>query len=62
MSVYIFVNRFHGVCITMYEDILRQQIIVEMKNLIQKAEEIEEDKDAYCDFMKAVILNTYSCN
>ena len=46
----------------MYEDILRQQVIVEIKNLIKKAEDIEEDKDLYCEFMKTVILNTYSCN
>ena len=62
LSVYILVIRFNGVCITMYEDILRQQVIVEIKNLIKKAEDIEEDKDLYCDFMKTVILNTYSCN
>ena len=42
----------------MYEDILRQQVIVEIKNLIKKAEDIEEDKDLYCDFMKTVILRT----
>ncbi len=46
----------------MYEDLLRKQIIVELKNLIKKAENIDEDKDSYCEFMKAVILNTYSCN
>ena len=46
----------------MYEDLLRKQIIVELKNLIKKAETIEEDTDTYCEFMKGMILNTYSTN
>jgi len=46
----------------MYEDLSREQIIVELKNLIEKAEQIENDTDAYCDFMKGLILNTYSEN
>ncbi len=46
----------------MYEDLLRKQIIVELKNLIERAEHIEEDKDSYCEFMKGMILNTYSAN
>ena len=41
---------------------LRKQIIVELKNLIKKAETLEEDKDTYCEFMKGMILNTYSVN
>ena len=46
----------------MYEDLLRKQIIIELKNLIKKAEDMDEDKDSYCEFMKCQILNTYSCN
>lgn len=46
----------------MYEEILRKQIIIELKNLIERAETIEEDKDMYCEFMKGIILNTYSVN
>lgn len=46
----------------MYEDLLRKQIIVELKNLIKKAEDIEDDNDAYCEFMRGMILNTYSVN
>lgn len=46
----------------MYEDLLRKQIIVELKNLIKKAEDLDEDKDAYCEFMRGMILNTYSAN
>lgn len=64
-SVYILVISKHiiyGVCINMYEDLLRKQIIVELKNLIKKAETLEEDKDTYCEFMKGMILNTYSVN
>jgi hypothetical protein len=46
----------------MYENLLREKLISEMKNLINKAEEIEKDKDMYCEFMKQMILNTYSDN
>ena len=46
----------------MYEDLIRKQIIVELKDLIKKAEDIDNDKDAYFEFMKTVILNTYSTN
>ncbi|MBQ8459120.1 hypothetical protein IJ541_03340 [bacterium] len=46
----------------MYDELLKQQIIVELKKLINKAEEIENDTDAYCEFMKGMILNTYSVN
>jgi hypothetical protein len=46
----------------MYEEIKRREIIVELKNLIDKVESIEEDKDVYCEFMKEMILNTYSTN
>ena len=56
------IRREHGVCINMYEDLVRKQIIIELKNLIKKAEEIEKDKDSYCEFMKGMILNTYSAN
>lgn len=46
----------------MYEDLIRNQIIIELKNLIEKAENVESDIDAYCEFMKDMILNTYSAN
>lgn len=46
----------------MYEDLIRKQIIIELKNLIKKAEDIEDDKDTYCEFMRGMILNTYSAN
>ena len=46
----------------MYEDLLRKQIIIELKNLNKKAEDLDEDRDSYCEFMKGMILNTYSVN
>ena len=46
----------------MYEDLIRKQIIVELKDLVKKAESLDEDKDAYWEFMKRVILNSYSVN
>lgn len=46
----------------MYDDLVRKQIILELKNLIKKAEELDEDKDTYCEFMKGMILSTYSNN
>lgn len=46
----------------MYNDLLREQIIVELKNLVKKAEDLENDKDSYCEFIRGMILNTYSEN
>ena len=43
----------------MFEDLKRENIIVEITNLVNK---IETDKDAYCEFMKGVILNTSGLN
>ena len=34
----------------------------ELADDFKKAEEIEQDKDSYCEFMKGMILNTYSAN
>lgn len=46
----------------MFNDNLSQQILEELKSLIRKTEVVEESKDMYCEFMKAMILNTYSVN
>ena len=46
----------------MYEDFENEKIIVEITNLIEKAEELKDDVDAYCEFMKGVILNTSGLN
>lgn len=56
-------NSLNTGCVeTMYEDMLRKQIVIELKSLIDKVETIDEDKDMYCEFMKTMILNTYSAN
>ena len=39
-----------------------EKIIVEIVNLIDKIESFENDVDAYCAFMKDVILNTSGLN
>ena len=46
----------------MYNEILKKKIIAELKELIKKAESFERDTDAYSEFMKVMILNTYSEN
>lgn len=46
----------------MYEDLKSRQLIKELKSLIEKAESAESDDDIYCEFMKGMILNTYSAN
>ena len=46
----------------MYDELLNKKLIEELKNLIEKAQELEEDRDAFCEFMKGMILNTYSVN
>lgn len=46
----------------MYNDLRRDDIIVEMKSLVDKAEEFESEIDAYCDFMKQTFLATSGLN
>ena len=46
----------------MYENLRQKQVLEELKELLEKADEIEENKDAYCALMKTMILNTYSAN
>lgn len=46
----------------MYEEFDNHKIIVEITNLVQKTEEFKDDIDAYCEFMKGVILNTSGLN
>lgn len=46
----------------MYEDLLRKNIIIELKKLVKKAEEIDNDIDSYTEFMREMILNTYTEN
>lgn len=49
-------------CVFMYEDLKREDIIVEMKTLVDKAEEFKSEIDAYCDFMKQTFLATSGLN
>jgi len=42
----------------MYEDLKNEKLIVEITNLVENVEKMQEDIDAYCEFMKGVILNT----
>ena len=46
----------------MFEDLHQNKVLSELKDLMNKAEEIKEDKDIYCALMKRMILNTYSVN
>ena len=46
----------------MYEDLLEKRIIVELKNLVDKSANFADDIDSYAEFMKQVILNTYTAN
>lgn len=60
------VLRIYGVCF-MFEDLKKDKIIVELRLLLDSAthgDEIyyDEDLDAYCTFMKDVILSTSGLN
>lgn len=46
----------------MYEKLKDEKLIVDITNLVDKVEKFEEDIDAYCEFMKGVILNTSGLN
>ena len=40
----------------MFEDLKKEKIVVEITNLVEKAEKTQQDIDSYCEFMKGVIL------
>lgn len=46
----------------MYEDLKKEQIIVELKSLINKADEFKTDVDCYCEFMRETFLATSGLN
>ncbi len=50
-----------GMCI-MYEDLKNSNIIEEFKELVKQAENLENKIDVYSEFMRKMILNTYSEN
>ncbi len=43
----------------MFNDLKKENIIIDITNL---TDNLEADKDAYCEFMKGVILNTSGLN
>ena len=55
------INKLQGVCIIMYDE-LNNEIIVELKTLIDIAEEFQSEIDAYCEFMKQTFLATSGLN
>lgn len=46
----------------MYEELKNEKLIVEITSLVNSAEELEDEIDSYCEFMKGVILNTSGLN
>ncbi len=46
----------------MYEELKNEGIIVELKNLVDKAEEFKSDLDCYCEFMRESFLGTSGIN
>ena len=50
------------VYLIMFEDMIRKEIITELKKLVKKVENYEEDSDLYCEVMRNIILNSYSEN
>ncbi len=43
----------------MFEELKKENIIIDITNLVGN---LETDTDAYCEFMKGVILNTSGLN
>lgn len=56
------INKLQGVCIIMYDELKNNEIIVELKTLIDIAEEFQSEIDAYCEFMKQTFLATSGLN
>ena len=46
----------------MYDKMKNEQIIIEITTLVDTIENMQEDIDAYCEFMKGVFLNTSGLN
>lgn len=46
----------------MYEELKKQNIIIEMQGLIEKAEEFKDEFDSYCEFMRETFLATSGIN
>jgi hypothetical protein len=46
----------------MYEDLKKNELIKDMQEMLEKAEEFKNDMDKYCEFMRQVFLNTSCLN
>ena len=46
----------------MYEELKRERIIVELKELINKSDDVKDDVDSYCEFMKETFLAVSGLN
>lgn len=46
----------------MYEDLKKEQIIVDLKGLVNRADEFKSDLDSYCEFMLETFLSTSGIN
>ncbi len=46
----------------MNEEFKKEDVIQELKTLIDAAEEYQSEIDAYCEFMKGMFLNTSGIN
>ena len=46
----------------MYDDLKREEIIVELNVLINRADEFKNDLDSYCEFMLETFLATSGIN
>ena len=45
-----------------YNELKKEKIIVELKELIKDSEKLDDEIEAYCEFMRGVILNTSGLN
>ncbi len=46
----------------MFDDLKKENIIIELKNLVDKADEFKSDIDCYCEFMRETFLATSGLN
>lgn len=46
----------------MFYDLKNEGVIVELRSLVDKAEDFKSDLDSYCEFMLETFLNTSGVN
>lgn len=46
----------------MYNELVNDRIIVEIRNLVDEAEKIKDDMDLYCEFMRDRLLGLSGAN